>query len=285
MDCRTSGQCWAVLRSGDPKGIRLRRDSSVDDVSHPNRAIAGSTAPASRRARLQNRRPPAAMGPRFRKGAEVALLDSLDPKSCADKKSRYVSSQVQALEHPLVNRLPAPLPTLYAPIRRHMALKENEPAGRLQDPHNAAKRIFHGRNRAQREGADDRIHAAVLQRNAFTREVKELDLNTRSVSLGLRETKHSHVRLKSVQKMHSRRVVIREVGAGTCADFEDGAPGQGDDLLPEQADRLWITQDVDNVRIDMGFVERHCRCHIIVFRAMVGKRSGAVIQQLLHNVM
>ena len=57
--------------------------------------------------------------------------------------------------------------------------EKDELAAPPQDSSYTAKGLRRARNRAEREGAHDRIDGAVLQWNAFARKVQELNVQLR----------------------------------------------------------------------------------------------------------
>ena len=82
-----------------------------------------------------------------------------------------VTSDVTAFEHEASDWLRALLPVHYLWIGSKHMLTEDELAAWLQDAPHAQNRLYLIRNCAKREGANNCIDVAILQRDAFSRQV------------------------------------------------------------------------------------------------------------------
>src|SRR6185295_5892636 len=109
------------------------------------------------------------MGPRLREAGEVPRLHPLDPEAAVFDEGRNVPGDVTPFEEPVGDRLRPPLPAAYPRIGRPPVLEEDERAPWLQHAGDASNRLPDARNRAQREGADDGVDAAVIQGDALPR--------------------------------------------------------------------------------------------------------------------
>src|SRR5206468_1683501 len=183
---------------------------------------------------------PKAMRPRLRESGEVCRVHVLDPEASLVDESRNFPGDVTAFEQPAGYRLRPLLPAAYSRIGRPPVLQEDESAAGPQDAGDASNRLHHARDRAQREGADDRVDAAVIQGNALPREVQELDVQLRPASFSHREPNHPGV---------------DEVYARAHADLQDLPLRQGDDSPPNLPDGLRIAQGFHEMRVDAISVE------------------------------
>jgi hypothetical protein len=136
-------------------------------------------------------------------------------------------------------------------------LEKDEPAAWPQDTPDASYGLHDARNGAEREGAHNRINAAVLQGYALPREVQELDIQLRSAPMLFCEPDHPRVGFERVELAHSCGIVVHEVDAGTYADFEDCSLSQGDDSLANFLDGLRVAQHAYEMRVNMISVEGH----------------------------
>src|SRR5260370_962194 len=128
-----------------------------------------------------HRRPPAAAG----RGARVREREA-DPVD----EGRSLPGDVAPFEHPAGDRLRPVLPAAHPWIGRPPVLEEDELAAGLQDTCDAPDRLHYSRNRAQREGADHGIDAAVTQRNAPPRDAQEFAVNLRPAPFPLATPNH-----------------------------------------------------------------------------------------------
>src|SRR5262249_32409708 len=172
------------------------------------------------------------VGPRLREAGEVSSLHLLDLKTCLRDESRNVPRYGTALEHPVKNRFPPLLPPPHARIRGKPVLEKDEPAAWPQDTSDASYGLHHARDRAEREGANNRIDRTVLQGDALPRQVQELDVQLRQAPMLFCEPDHARVGLERVELADFFGVVVNEVDAGPYADFQDGPSSRGDDPLP-----------------------------------------------------
>src|SRR5262249_32515938 len=155
------------------------------------------------------------------------------------------------LEHPVKNRLPPLLPAAHARIWCKPVLEKDEPAAWPQDTSNASYGLHHPRNGAECEGANNRIDSALLQGNALPREVQELDVQLRLAPMLFGEPDHPRVGFERVEFAHSCRIVVREIDAGTDADFEDCPLSQGYDSLANFPDGLRVAQHAEEMGVNM----------------------------------
>lgn len=88
--------------------------------------------------------------------------------------------------------------------------KEQEPASRPQDVANPSNGVCHAGDRAQRERADDRIHAGLWQGDSLTRQTQEFHIRLRLASLPLGSLYHSWIGFQRVKFLHFRWIVVWE---------------------------------------------------------------------------
>jgi len=181
----------------------------------------------------------------------------LDPEASLVDESRNLPGDVTAFEQPAGHRLRPLLPAAYSRIGRPPVLQEDEFAAGPQDAGDASNRLHHARDRAQREGADDRVDAPVIQGYALPREVQELDVQLRPASFSHREPNHPGVGFERIELAHSPGIVVGEVDARAHADLQDRPLGQGDDSRPNVPDGLRIAQQAHEARVDAISVVGH----------------------------
>lgn len=112
-----------------------------------------------------------------------------------------------------MDRLPPSLPAPDSRVGCDAVLEKNEPATWLQGTRDTADRLHNSRNRTQGEGADDGVHGAVTQWDAFAWRIKEFDAQLGQTTFPLCELEHFRVRLERVQRGDLGNVVVNEVGA------------------------------------------------------------------------
>ncbi len=135
--------------------------------------------------------------------------------------------------------------------------KEQEPASRPQDVANPSNGVCHAGDRAQRERADDRIHAGLWQGDSLTRQTQEFHIQLRLASLPLGSLYHSWIGFQRVKFLHFRWIVVWEIHARSDADLQDRALRLWKKPLANLLNGLRIAEHRDNVRIDPVSVKGH----------------------------
>jgi hypothetical protein len=82
-------------------------------------------------------------------------------------------------------------------IWREPVFKKDELAAWPQYTSNASNGLYHSGNRAQGEGAHNRIHRTIAQRDAFTRKIQEFDIQFRPAMLFCKAN-HARVRFQNL---------------------------------------------------------------------------------------
>src|SRR5258708_30400347 len=124
---------------------------------------------ASQTSQFGTRDAPEVIRSRFWKSSQVSRLHLFDPESSLFDECGNITCHVAAFKGPLKERLRPFLPASHADIRRESIFKEQELASRPQDMANPSNGACHAGDRAQRERADDRIHAGLWQGDSLTR--------------------------------------------------------------------------------------------------------------------
>jgi len=105
-------------------------------------------------------------------------------------------------------------------VRARARKKMNLPPG-PQDSSYTSNDLHYARDHAQREGADNRIDATVLQENAFAGEVQKLNVQLRSASLLCCQPDHPRVGFECIDLAHPRGIVVKEACARAYADLRE----------------------------------------------------------------
>ena len=180
-------------------------------------------------------RAPPTVGQRPGKGGDVGGLQPADFETTTSEQRRDVSRQMQATEQPVHQRFQAFLPAPDGGIGRLPELEEDKRAARFQDAFDPFNRLLDVWNRAQGEGADDRVDGAVREGNLFSGKVDEFDGKASRAHL-FRTEDHLRIGFERVEFGDAGRIVVGKVGAGADADLEDDAVGEGDDLAANVVD-------------------------------------------------
>src|SRR5690349_13063731 len=137
-----------------------------------------------------------------------------------------------------------------------------ELAAGTEDTGESANSVSHAWDGAEREGADNGVHAGVGQWDFFSGEIEkfQIKLGLATLTLGARE--HAGIGFERVKFCDFGGIVEGEVHAGPHADFEDASLREGDDLLANLLDWRRIANGDNDVGIDAVSVEGHCasRC-------------------------
>lgn len=150
-------------------------------------------------------------------------------------------------EHAVMDRLPPSLPAPDSRVGCDAVLEKNELATRLQDTCDIADRLHNSRNRTQGEGADDSVHGAATQWDAFAWRIKEFDPQLGPTTFPLCELEHFGVRLERIQCGDLGNVVVNEVGAGADTDLENLPLSQRYNFLRRSRMGFGISQPVNDV--------------------------------------
>src|SRR5262249_25993464 len=142
-----------------------------------------------------------------------------------------------------------------------------------QDASDALDGLHNAGNRAEREGADNRVDGGVLQWNSFAREVQKFDVQVRSAPVRFCEPDHPGVGFERVKLGHFLGVVESEVYAGAYADLKHCPLSPRNDPLANLSDGLRVAQHAYQMRIDMVSVKRHG--HLLSARSAQGRSSAA----------
>jgi hypothetical protein len=213
------------------------------------------------RLRLSNCGTTTATGPRLWEVSEVQRRHTVDLESPRCDQRGNVPCEVETREHAVMDRLPPFLPTPDLGVGCDAVLEKNELATGLQDTCDIADRLHNSRNRTQGEGADDSVHGAVTQWDAFAWRIKEFDAQLRPATFPLCELEHFGVRLERVQRGDLGNVVVNEVGAGADADLENLPLSQRDNLPAKIEDGFWTSQPVNDVRVDTVLIESQTKSY------------------------
>ena len=153
--------------------------------------------------------------------------------------------------------LQPPLPALYVTVWREPQLKEDEFTVWFQDACKPSNRIHNASDRAQRKGADNRIHTTILQRDTLTWQADKFNVQLGFPLLSFRQPEHPRVGFQCIQRLHSCCIVMNEIRAGTCTDLKNMPLSERDNLPANFFDGRWITESIHKMRIDMISIKRH----------------------------
>ena len=145
----------------------------------------------------------------------------------------------------MMDGLPHALPPLYPYIERQAVLQENQHAIRSQHTRDTTRNWLGGLQRAEREGADHRVHALVIQRNVFGPAAEDPDVDGCSASGRVGQAQHAGIGFQCVNAFYVGPIVQGGVCARPDANFEDRTASQRDDLFAKRQNRLRIPEAVD----------------------------------------
>ncbi len=171
--------------------------------------------------------------------------------------ARDVSVQLAAAGEPPPDPVESRLPSLDACVRSSAVLTEQQPPARLQHTSHSLERCSDIGDGTHRERDEHRVHAAVVERDRFARQVEKLDRELGGGQALFCTNAHLCRWLERPKMLNAIGAQKWEVVAATEAHLQDAAGCQRRDLLAQRCDQLGAAREVDESRFDMVGVETH----------------------------
>src|SRR6516225_4698193 len=189
---------------------------------------------------------------------DVAGFQPVEPKARFGKQIVDLAVEVTPAREPQPERIEAILPAGDTRFRRTSMLHEEQPPSDLEH----ATHVHEGSpdlgNAAAGPCHDDRVHAAVRQRDAFGRTFEEVEGNFHVLRLALGSRQQARRWIES-EDFAGLSPIEGKIKSGADADVEDAPFGCARDALAMRTKPLVAHRNIDERRQNPFLIEAHRR--------------------------